>query len=193
MRTLVFATNNPNKAREVRNLLGADFEVKTLADIGCEEDIPETADTLQGNAEQKADYLLKHYNMDCFADDTGLEVHALNGEPGVKSARYAGISRDTEANMSLLLERLQGKADRSARFRTVVCLKMGGETHFFEGIAPGSIIEERSGEEGFGYDPIFQPQGSQRTFAQMTMEEKNALSHRAKAVNALVQFLQTRD
>lgn len=193
MRTLVFATNNPNKAREVRELLGDEFDVRTLADIGCTEDIPETAPTLEGNAEQKAAYLLEHYNMDCFADDTGLEVTALNGEPGVRSARYAGDQRDTEANMSLVLNRLEGKTDRSARFRTVVCLKLEGETHFFEGSASGAIIQERTGDKGFGYDPVFLPDGADKTFAQMSTEEKNALSHRAKAVNALVQFLRNRE
>lgn len=189
MKTLVFATNNPNKVAEVRNQLGTEFEIKTLVEIGCDVDIPETADTLEGNAFLKANYVRKHYNLDCFADDTGLEVSALGGEPGVLSARYAGASKDPEANMDKVLAGLAEKTDRSARFRTSICLLLDGERHQFDGVATGTIIPDRTGDQGFGYDPIFKPDGHDRTFAQMTTSEKNVLSHRGKAVAALVAFL----
>jgi len=189
MKTLVFATNNPNKVKEVGRLLGSAFEVKSLADIGCHEDIPETSDTLEGNASIKAKFVWDNYGLDCFADDTGLEVEALDGAPGVRSARYAGEDCDSSDNMQLLLENLKGETNRSAQFRTVVSLIQKGEEIQFEGRAKGSIRDELSGREGFGYDPIFQPDGYDITFAEMSMEEKNRISHRGKAMRKLIDFL----
>ena len=191
---LVFATNNQHKLTEVRQILADRFEIIGLADIGCHEDIPETADTLEGNALQKARFVAQHYHTDCFADDTGLEVEALGGSPGVHTARYAelfgnGITHDSNANMNLLLHNLEKKSDRRARFRTVIALIIGGEEHLFEGIAPGQILTERHGQEGFGYDPVFQPDGFDRSFAEMTPAEKNAISHRGRATQKLVEFL----
>lgn len=230
-RSLVFATNNAHKLQEVRQILGGRFEVLGLADIGCTEDIPETADTLDGNALQKARYVKEHYGLDCFADDTGLEVTALNGAPGVYTARYAELfykdnenvtakhlhnenatakhlhnenasavggagfspahflSHDSNANMTLLLHNLENITDRSARFRTVIALIYKGEEHLFEGICTGTILRERHGSEGFGYDPVFQPSGYDRCFAEMTADEKNAISHRGRATQKLVEFL----
>ncbi len=191
---IVFATNNQHKLAEVRQILGERFEVVGLKDIGCDEDIPETADTLEGNALQKARYVKEHYGLDCFADDTGLEVVALNGVPGVHTARYAelfgnGFSHDSDANMNLLLHNLEKITDRSARFRTVIALLYQGQELFFEGICPGTILREQHGTEGFGYDPIFQPEGYDRCFAEMTADEKNAISHRGRATQKLVEFL----
>lgn len=195
---IVFATNNAHKMQEVRQILGERFEVVGLADIGCTEDIPETAETLEGNALQKARYVKEHYGLDCFADDTGLEVAALGGAPGVHTARYAelfgnGITHDSDANMNLLLQKLEKKADRSARFRTVISLIYKGEEHLFEGICEGTILSERHGTEGFGYDPVFQPKGYDRCFAQMKAEEKNAISHRGRATQKLVEWLRKRE
>ena len=195
---IVFATNNAHKLQEVRQILGDRFEVVGLADIGCTEDIPETAETLEGNALQKARYVKEHYGLDCFADDTGLEVAALGGAPGVHTARYAelfgnGITHDSDANMNLLLQKLEKKADRSARFRTVISLIYKGEEHLFEGICEGTILSERHGTEGFGYDPVFQPKGYDRCFAQMKAEEKNAISHRGRATQKLVEWLRKRE
>ncbi len=195
---IVFATNNAHKLQEVRQILGERFEVVGLADIGCTEDIPETAETLEGNALQKARYVKEHYGLDCFADDTGLEVAALGGAPGVHTARYAelfgnGITHDSDANMNLLLQKLEKKADRSARFRTVISLIYKGEEHLFEGICEGTILSERHGTEGFGYDPVFQPKGYDRCFAQMKAEEKNAISHRGRATQKLVEWLRKRE
>lgn len=191
---LVFATNNAHKLSEVRQILGNRFEVLGLKDIGCDVDIPETADTLEGNALQKARYVNQHFGFDCFADDTGLEVEALDGAPGVHTARYAelsgyGTTHDSDANMNLLLHNLEKKCDRRARFRTVIALIIEKEEHLFEGIAPGQILTERHGQEGFGYDPIFQPDGYDRSFAEMTAEEKNAISHRGRATHQLCKFL----
>lgn len=191
---LVFATNNAHKLSEVRQILGNRFEVLGLKDIGCDVDIPETADTLEGNALQKARYVKQHFGFDCFADDTGLEVEALDGAPGVHTARYAelsgyGTTHDSDANMNLLLHNLEKKCDRRARFRTVIALIIEKEEHLFEGIAPGQILTERHGQEGFGYDPIFQPDGYDRSFAEMTAEEKNAISHRGRATHQLCKFL----
>lgn len=191
---LVFATNNAHKLSEVRQILGSRFEVLGLKDIGCDVDIPETADTLEGNALQKARYVKQHFGFDCFADDTGLEVEALDGAPGVHTARYAelsgyGTTHDSDANMNLLLHNLEKKCDRRARFRTVIALIIEKEEHLFEGIAPGQILTERHGQEGFGYDPIFQPDGYDRSFAEMTAEEKNAISHRGRATHQLCKFL----
>lgn len=188
---LVFATNNAHKLNEVAAILGEDFELLSLADIGCNEDIPETADTLTGNAVQKARYVKEHYGFDCFADDTGLEVEALDGAPGVHSARYAG-DHDSEANMTKLLKELKDKINRNAQFRTVIALLIGEEEFLFEGIVQGHIIKERQGCEGFGYDPIFVPDGYSDSFAQLGMDVKNKISHRARATAKLVQFLQNR-
>lgn len=189
MKTLVFATNNQHKLQEVRQILGDRFEIKGLSDIGCDVDIPETADTLEGNAMQKAKYVKEHYGLDCFADDTGLEYTALDGAPGIRSARYAGENHDSEANMRKLLENLKEKSDRSAQFRTVIALLYQGEEHLFEGVVRGGIITEHKGTQGFGYDPVFVPEGYNTTFAEMTAEEKNSISHRGRAVAKLAAFL----
>lgn len=189
---LVFATNNAHKLEEIRAILAGTMQVLSLKDIGCEADIPETADTLEGNARLKAEYIYHHYGLDCFADDTGLEVEALNGAPGVYSARYAGgEGHDSEANMRKLLANLEGETNRNARFRTAICLIEGGKEHLFEGIVNGSIATHKQGASGFGYDPLFVPQGYSQTFAQMGNEEKNRISHRARAVQALCQYLQS--
>ena len=188
---IVFATNNLHKLSEVQALLDKRFEIKTLRQCGIVEDIPEEQDTIEGNASQKAHYVYDRVQEACFADDTGLEVKALNGAPGVHSARYAGEEHDFEANNVLLLKNLEGVEDRSARFRTVISLLIDGVEHQFEGVVEGRIIDEYRGSEGFGYDPIFIPEGSDRTFAQMSAAEKNALSHRGRAVKKLVAYLQT--
>ena len=189
---LVFATNNAHKLEEVRAILGDDYEVLSLADINLYEDIPETAGTLEGNALQKAQYVKQHFGLDCFADDTGLEVDALNGEPGVYSARYAGEGHDSEANMSKLLLKMNKKRNRKARFRTIVALIQGEDIHLFEGIVNGTIIKERRGEGGFGYDPIFVPEGYSQTLAEIG-EEKNKISHRARAIAKLADFLKNKE
>lgn len=194
MGKIVFATNNKNKLAEIREMLeGSGIEIVSLADIGCHDDIPETSDTLEGNALQKARYIHEKYKMSCFADDTGLEVDALGGAPGVYSARYAGgEGHDSEANMTKLLANLEDKADRRARFRTVVALILDeeqGREELFEGIVTGEIIRERRGGEGFGYDPVFRPDGYDHTFAELGHEVKNKISHRAKAVAKLVDYL----
>lgn len=190
MKELVFATNNAHKLEEIRAILGDKMHVLSLNDINCHEDIPETADTLEGNAALKAEYIFNHYGKDCFADDTGLEVEALNGEPGIYSARYAGgEGHDSEANMTKLLANLEGKENRKARFRTSICLIEGGEKHFFDGIVKGEIIRARRGASGFGYDPIFMPEGYTETFAEMGNDEKNKISHRARAVAKLCEYL----
>lgn len=186
---IIFATNNAHKLSEVQAVLGDSFELVTPRMCGVEEDIPETAATLEGNASQKSHYLYEKTGLDCFADDTGLEVEALGGEPGVHSARYATDGHDFAANNRLLLKNLEGKENRHARFRTVISLIEGGEEHLFEGIVEGRIIDHESGEEGFGYDPLFVPDGFDRTFAEMTAEEKNAVSHRGRAVRKLVAYL----
>ena len=184
---LVFATNNAHKLEEVAAILGDSYEVLSLREIGCEADIPETSDTFAGNALQKAQYVKQHFGYDCFADDSGLEVDILDGAPGVYSARYSGGG--SEANMDKLLHKLTGKSERGAQFRTVIALLIGEESRLFEGIVRGTIIEERRGEEGFGYDPIFVPEGYEHTFAQLGSEVKNRISHRAKAVELLAQYL----
>jgi XTP/dITP diphosphohydrolase len=185
---ICFATNNPNKLREIRDLLGKEYEILSLEDIGCHEELPETRDTLEGNSEQKALYVYDNYGINCFADDTGLEVDALQGAPGVYSARFAGPQKDRLDNMRLLLSKLKDQSDRRARFRTVITLVLAGEVHQFEGIAAGHITHEAFGEGGFGYDPIFVPEGSRQTFAQMDGQEKNRISHRGKAIQQLVAF-----
>lgn len=190
MKRFVFATNNAHKLQEVEDILKEKVELLSLKDIGCTADIPETSDTLEGNALQKARYIYEHYHKDCFADDTGLEVEALGGAPGVYSARYAGgEGHDSEANMRKLLNELEGVENRKARFRTVFALIIDGKEHLFEGIAKGEIIRTRKGTKGFGYDPIFRPEGHEQTFAEMGNEMKNQISHRAKAVEKLCKFL----
>lgn len=187
---LVFATNNAHKLDEIRAILGDKVEVLSLKDIHCEADIPETADTLEGNAALKAEYIYKNFGLDCFADDTGLEVEALGGAPGVYSARYAGgEGHDSEANMKKLLAELDGKTNRKAQFRTAICLIGGGAEHLFEGIVKGEIIEKKRGCSGFGYDPVFVPEGYTETFAEMGSEEKNKISHRARATQKLCDYL----
>ncbi len=189
MKTLVFATNNAHKLEEVRAILGNDFQIASLKEIGCHDEIPETADTLEGNAMQKAQYIKDKFGMDCFADDTGLEVEALNNAPGVFSARYAGPGHDSEANMKKLLHEMEGKENRKARFRTVITLLLDGKEYTFEGIVKGNIIEEKRGDSGFGYDPIFVPEGYDLTFAELGNDIKNKISHRAEAVKKLSAFL----
>ena len=186
---IVFATNNQHKLSEIRQILGGRVEVLSLNDIGCNVDIPETGSTLEENALQKAQYVYDHYHIDCFADDTSVEVDALNGAPGVYSARYAGDGHDSEANMTKLLNELGENNNRSARFRTVIALIQQGEVHEFEGIVNGQIIRERRGGEGFGYDPIFQPDGYDQTFAELGLDIKNQISHRARATRKFAEYL----
>lgn len=186
---LVFATNNPNKLKEVKALVPSHIQLLSLEDIGCTEDIPETSPTIEGNAIQKARYLKKTYGYDCFADDTGLEVDSLQGDPGVYSARYAGEAKDAHANMDKLLNNLKEKKDRKAQFKTVIALHINGTLETFTGICSGTIAVQKKGDKGFGYDPIFLPDGYTETFAELPLEEKNSISHRAKAVNQLVKFL----
>lgn len=187
---LVFATNNSHKLSEIRAILGQDMEILSLSDIGCHDDIPETADTLQGNALIKARWVKERYGYDCFADDTGLEVTALGGGPGVHTARYAYPDRhDPEANTQKLLASLQGETDRTAQFRTVIALILNGEEHLFEGIVRGEITTEKRGTEGFGYDPVFAPENMGKTFAELGTDVKNTISHRARAVAKLAAFL----
>lgn len=188
---IVFATHNRNKLNEVQQLVPKGVEVLSLTDINCHEDIPETATTLTGNAILKTDHVTENYNHNCFADDTGLEVEALNGEPGVHSARYAGAHHDAEANMQKLLNNLHSKENRKAQFKTVIALNLNGEQYLFEGICKGSILPKKQGTHGFGYDPIFQPEGYTQSFAEMSMEEKGVISHRGRAVAKLVAFLKS--
>lgn len=189
---ICFATNNKKKIEEVNVALGPGFQLVSLQEIGCDEELPETGDTLDHNAFQKARYVKDHFGVDCFADDTGLEVDALDGAPGVYSGRFAGEPRSDERNIDLLLEKMEGKPNRKARFRTVIALILEGEEYQFEGIAEGEILKERVGEKGFGYDPVFQPEGFYKTFAELSLEEKNEISHRGKAVKALIEFLNQR-
>lgn len=186
---LVFASNNKNKIKEIQLLLPQSIQILSLEDIGCLEDIPETADTIEGNAILKANYVTQNYGYNCFADDTGLEVEALNGVPGVYSARYAGEQKDANDNMAKLLANLEGKTNRKANFKTVICLNLDGKQQLFTGIINGKIIEEKIGTNGFGYDPIFIADGYSKTFAELTLEEKSVISHRGLAVKQLVDFL----
>ena len=193
MRQVIMATNNAHKLREIRQILGDEFIVKSLADIGCNEDIPETSDTIEGNALQKAHYVSTRYGVDCFADDTGLIVDALDGAPGVYTARYGemngyGDSHDTNANIRCLLDRLDGKTQRSAHFKTVIALVMNGEEHIFEGRVDGRIVTTLRGTDGFGYDPVFEVEDTGLTFAEMGAEQKNMISHRARATRKLVEY-----
>jgi XTP/dITP diphosphohydrolase len=189
---IVFASNNAHKVEEVRAKLPASFKVLSLREVIGDVDIPETGTTLDANAAIKARYLYERTGKNCFADDTGLEITALDGEPGVYSARYAGEGCSFDDNMNKVLRNMAGKADRSARFRTVICLILDGKEHYFSGEVKGQMLEQRVGEKGFGYDPIFQPDGHAETFAQMSMEQKNTISHRGKAVAQLVEFLSTK-
>lgn len=186
---LIFATNNQHKVEEIRAVLPPDFTIKTLKEAGIDVDIPEPHDTLQENAREKASTIYQLTGTDCFSEDTGLEVFSLDGEPGVKSARYAGEDKLFQKNIDKLLSKLEGKEDRTAQFRTVVCLMINGKEHFFEGICKGRILAEQKGGEGFGYDPVFVPDGADKTFAEMSLEEKNVFSHRRKAIDGLVLFL----
>ncbi len=186
---LIFATHNQHKLKEVQALLPTSIQLLSLTDIDCTQEIPETESTLEGNAKLKADYITKQYGYDCFADDTGLEVEALNGAPGVYSARYAGLDNNAEANMQKLLKSLHDKTNRKAQFRTVIALNLKGKQYLFEGICKGEILTQKQGEKGFGYDPIFKPEGFEKSFAEMTLEKKSMISHRGRAVGELVSFL----
>ena len=189
MLQLVFATNNKNKIKEIKKLIGDSIELLSLADINCSEDIPETSDTIAGNALQKAQYVFEKYGYNCFADDTGLEIESLNSEPGIYSARYAGTQRDANDNMAKVLTNLKDEVNRNAHFKTVIALIIDGNESLFEGIAEGEITETKSGSKGFGYDPIFKPIGYETTFSEMSLDEKNEISHRGKAVRQLSTFL----
>ena len=186
---LVFASNNLNKIKEIQSILNGSIQLLSLEEIGCFEEIPETADTIEGNAILKANYVTQKYGYDCFADDTGLEVATLNGEPGVYSARYAGEQKNADDNMNKLLEALKDQSDRSAQFKTVIALNLNGRQHLFTGIAKGRITLNKTGDHGFGYDPIFQPESYKETFAELPSEIKNKISHRAKATQQLIDFL----
>jgi len=189
MNEIIFATGNENKVKEVKFALDGILSIKGLKDIGCTTDLPETSNTFEGNALQKAQYVVDNFKVDCFSEDTGLEIEALNMEPGIYTARYAGPNRDRDANMDLVLKNLLGKSNRKARFRTAIALIIDGKSHIFEGICNGEIAHTRMGDDGFGYDPIFIPDGFDRSFAQMTKAEKNEISHRGIAVRKLIAFL----
>lgn len=190
MQKIVFATGNKNKLKEAREILGGTWQLEGLSDIGCTEEIPETRGTIKGNAVQKAEYIREKYGIDCFAEDTGLEIKALNGEPGVYSARYAGPDAQSADNIALVLEKMKGVKDRSARFKTVIALFFRGELHTFEGIVEGQILESEKGSGGFGYDPIFQPEGYAETFGELPAEVKNKISHRGSALRSFAAFMQ---
>ena len=189
MKNIVFASNNKNKLREIRNIVGDKYNILSLEDINCHDEIPETAETIEGNAALKAEWVKERYGYDCFADDTALEVTALGGEPGVYSARYAGEPADSEKNIDKLLVNMKGITNRAARFRTIIALILGGKCVSFEGVVNGNILEERKGEAGFGYDKVFIPDGFAESFAQMEDSQKNAISHRAKATALLIEYL----
>lgn len=193
MRELCFATNNPNKLKEISKLLEGFYVVKSLKEIGCHEELPENQDTLEGNSLEKAQYVATNYGVDCFADDTGLEVEALNGAPGVYSARYAGPECSPEDNMNLLLEEMKGMENRASKFRTIITLIIDGKVHQFSGEVDGTILTEKKGEKGFGYDPVFMPKGYEKTFAELSIEEKNKISHRALATADLIAFLKAKE
>ena len=188
---LVFATNNKNKLEEIKRVVGNNFKILSLSDIGCDVDIPETAETLEGNASLKSQYVFQKYGKNCFADDTGLEIEALDGKPGVYSARYGGPGHNHEKNMDKVLAKLNGATNRKARFRTVISLILDGKETLFEGIVEGNILAERHGSKGFGYDPIFQPEDYDISFAEMDLDKKNKISHRGRAVQKLVKYLNT--
>ena len=189
MRELVFATNNPHKLKEIKTIIGKRFRILSLADIGCDEDIVEDAETIPGNASLKSSYIYNKYGKDCFADDTGLEIEALGGKPGVKSARYAGEDCNSENNILRVLQELKGSQNRKARFRTVISLIVGGKEVLFEGIVEGLILEEKRGKAGFGYDPVFLPDGFDLSFAEMEAADKNRISHRGRATRKLIDYL----
>ncbi|MCF8368009.1 MAG: non-canonical purine NTP diphosphatase [Bacteroidales bacterium] len=186
---LVFATNNKHKLQEIKAVVGDKFNILSLAEIGCTKDIPETADALEGNASIKSRYVFDNYGKNCFADDTGLEIEALDGKPGVYSARYAGPGHDHQKNMDKVLNELRNQNNRAAQFRTVICLIIDGKEMFFDGIVKGTILTEKHGDKGFGYDPIFQPEGYDVSFAEMDLEAKNKISHRGRAVQKLIEYL----
>ncbi|TPN83410.1 non-canonical purine NTP diphosphatase [Aquimarina algicola] len=188
---LVFATNNFNKIKEVQALIPKTIQLLSLRDIGCEEDIPETSNTIEGNAQQKANYIKEKYGYDCFADDTGLEVEALQGAPGVYSARYAGEAKDADANMNKLLLELDNHKNRNAQFKTVIALELNNTSHMFTGICEGEITKNKRGNKGFGYDPIFLPKDYEKTFAELPLSIKNKISHRGKAIAQLISYLTT--
>lgn len=190
---LVFATNNEHKLKEISQLLDGKHEIVSLSEIDCHDDIPEDHDTLEGNALQKARYIKEHFGYDCFADDTGLEIEALDNRPGVYSARYAGPAKDSRENMMKVLREMEGVTNRNACFRTVIALILDGQEHLFEGRVDGKILTEQHGEAGFGYDPIFQPEGFRVSFAEMPMDEKNKISHRGRATQKLVEFLRMKN
>lgn len=189
---LVFASNNKNKIKEIQLLVPNSIQIVSLEDIGCFDEIPETADTIEGNAILKANYVTEKYGYNCFADDSGLEIDVLNGEPGVYSARYAGEPKDDNKNIEKVLANLKDKTNRKANFKTVICLNIEGQQHLFTGIINGKIIDEKIGNNGFGYDPIFVADGYQKTFAELSMEEKSTISHRGKAVRQLIEYLNNR-
>ncbi|WP_396153881.1 non-canonical purine NTP diphosphatase [Flavobacterium sp.] len=186
---LVFASNNKNKIAEIQQQVGSQFQIVSLEDIGCFVDIPETSETIEGNAILKANYVAENFGLPCFADDTGLEIVSLNNEPGVYSARYAGEQKNAEDNMNLVLQKLASKTNRKAQFKTIIALNINNQQYLFEGIVKGEITLKKSGNQGFGYDPVFQPEGFSTTFAQMTMEQKSVISHRGIAVQKLINFL----
>ncbi|WP_321288369.1 non-canonical purine NTP diphosphatase [uncultured Sunxiuqinia sp.] len=188
---LVFATNNPHKLKELQQILGGQIQLLSLAEINCKEEIPETKETLEGNAAEKSFFIYNKYGYNCFADDTGLEIEALNGAPGVYSARYAGEEKDAVANMKKVLDQLKEIKTRKARFRTVISLVIDGREEQFEGVVDGDILKAKQGEEGFGYDPIFQPEGYRQSFAEMDAKQKNNISHRGRAVQKLANYLKT--
>lgn len=187
---LVFATQNQNKVKELKQLMPDFIDLLSLKDINCDDDIPETSKTLKGNASQKSNFIYNKYKLNCFADDTGLEIEALNNEPGVYSARYAGAQKNSEDNMNLVLEKLKNSSNRKAKFKTVISLIIDNKEHIFEGVCEGEITNEKSGNKGFGYDPIFKPNGFDVTFADMSLDEKNNISHRGRAVQLLINFLE---
>jgi XTP/dITP diphosphohydrolase len=189
---ILFATSNKNKAIEIQKLIPEGFEILTLNDIDLQEEIPETSDTIEGNAMQKTNFILENFGIDCFADDTGLEIEALNGEPGVYSARYAGGEKDSNKNMDLVLKKMEGISNRKARFKTIISLSLYNKSYLFEGIVEGIIRKDKAGNLGFGYDPIFEPENKGKTFAEMTTEEKNNISHRGRAFEKMIHFLNSK-
>ena len=189
---IIFATSNKNKAIEIQKLIPEGFEILTLNDIDLHEEIPETSDTIEGNAIQKTNYIIENFGIDCFADDTGLEIEALKGEPGVYSARYAGEEKDSNKNIDLVLKKMEGLSNRKARFKTVISLSLDNQLHLFEGIVEGKIRKSKTGIQGFGYDPIFEPENIGKTFAEMTTEEKNSISHRGRAFEKMIHFLHSK-